>query len=108
MKNPKAGHFYILPKIHRDENPRRPIVLANGHLTERISACVSYHLNALVQLLPSYVKNTTDLLNILKEIERPPKNAILVTLGVSSLYTNLLTNEGIDICRIALNQRTES
>ena len=49
----------------------------------------------------------TDILNIFKEIDVLPKNAILVTFVVSSRYTNLLTNEGI-ICRIALNQRTES
>ena len=49
----------------------------------------------------------TDLLSIFNEIDVLPTNAILVTFGVSSRYTNLLTTEGI-ICRIALNQRTES
>ena len=28
-----------------------------------------------------------------------PANAILVTLDLSSLYTNISTNEGIDACR---------
>ena len=37
----------------------------------------------------------TDLLSIFKEIDVLPTNAILVTFGVSSRYTNLLTNEGI-------------
>ena len=37
----------------------------------------------------------TDLLNIFKEIDVLPTNAILVTLSVSSRYTNLLTKEGI-------------
>ena len=48
-------------------------------LTERISEFVSYY--PLVQLLPSYVKDTTHLLNILKEIDVLPTNAILVTLS---------------------------
>ena len=39
----------------------------------------------------------TDLLDIFNEIDVLPTNAILVTFGVSSRYTNLLTNEGIDI-----------
>ena len=144
--------------------------------SERISEFVSCHLNPLIQLLPSYVKNTTHLLNIVinnvifekdgsfkmfwkhlcvtsvwKErkgsfrrernanpnpnltipthpgprvsllLKTPfpflsnachagyvlPTNAMLVTLDVSSLYTNIPLNEGIDACRIALSQRTD-
>ena len=103
----KAGHFYILPKIHKAGNPGRPIVSANGHPTEKISEFVSFHLNPLVQSFPSYVKNTTHLLNKLKDIDALPSNAILVTLDVSSLYTNIPTNEGINACNIALGQRTD-
>ena len=32
---PKAGRFYLLPKIHKVNNPGRPIVSANGHPTEK-------------------------------------------------------------------------
>lgn len=32
---PKAGRFYLLPKIHKAGNPGRPIVSANGHPTEK-------------------------------------------------------------------------
>ena len=107
LQDPKAGRFYILPKIHKAGNPGRPIVSANGHPTERISEFVSFHLNPLAQSLPSYVKNTSHLLNILKEIDVLPNNALLVTLDVSSLYTNIPTNEGINACRIALDKRTD-
>ena len=41
--------------------PRTAHRLSQWTPTERISAFVSYHLNPLVQLLPSYVKNTTHL-----------------------------------------------
>jgi hypothetical protein len=34
---PKAGHFYLLAKIHKVNNPGRPIVSANGHPTEKSS-----------------------------------------------------------------------
>ena len=47
------------------------------------------HLNPLVQTLPSYIKNTTHLLNKLKDLDVLPANAILVTLDVPSLYTNI-------------------
>ncbi|KAL9988930.1 hypothetical protein ACROYT_G003426 [Oculina patagonica] len=72
-QDPKAGRFYILPKIHKPGNPGRPIVSANGHPTEK-------------QTLPC---------------------TILVTLDVSSLYTNIPTNEGINACRRVLDQRTD-
>ena len=51
--NPGAGRFYILPKIHKQGNPGRPIISSNGHPTERISQFVDYDLKPLVQKLPS-------------------------------------------------------
>ena len=33
--SPKPGRFYLLPKIHKANNPGRPIVSANGHPTEK-------------------------------------------------------------------------
>ena len=44
IDQPKAGRFYLLPKIHKAGNPYRPIVSANGHLTEKISEFVDLHL----------------------------------------------------------------
>jgi hypothetical protein len=35
-EDPKPGRFYLLPKIHKENNPGRPIVSANGHPTEKI------------------------------------------------------------------------
>jgi hypothetical protein len=34
--SPKPGRFYLLPKIHKANNPGRPIVSANGHPTGKI------------------------------------------------------------------------
>ena len=106
-ENPKAGRSYILSKIHKPGNPGRPIVSAHGHRTEKISELGSFHLNPLVQTLPSYVKNTTHLLNKLQDFDDIPPNALLVTLDVSSLYTNIPTTEGINACRKLLHERTE-
>ena len=60
---------------------RRPVSV-NGHPTEGISEFVSFLLNPLVQLLPT----TTHLLNILKDIDVLPNNAVLVPLTFL-LYT---------------------
>ena len=91
----KPGRFYILPKIHKPGNPGRPIVSSNSHPTERISQFVDYHLQPLVHKLPSFVKDTNDFLNKLLTIGNLPADSLLVTLDVSSLYTNIPHNEGI-------------
>ena len=86
--DPKPGRFYILPKIHKQGNPGRPIVSSNGHPTERISQFVDYRLKPLVHKTASFIKDTTHFLNKLDQLGQLPSNAILVTLDVSSLYTN--------------------
>ena len=105
-KDPTPGHFYILPKIHKVNNPSRPAVSSNNHPTERISQFVDFHLKPLVYTTPSCVKNTTDFLNKLTAIDNLPDNALLVSLHVMSLYTNIPHNEGIDACRFLLQKRT--
>ena len=98
QNDPRPGRFYILPKIHKLNNPGRPIVSSNNHPTERISQFVDYYLKPLVCTVPSYVKDTTDFLNKLANlntINTLPDNAILVTLDVTSLYTNIPHREGI-------------
>ena len=105
-KDPKPERFYILPKIHKVNNPGRPIVSSNNHPTEGISQFVDFHLKPLICTIPSYVKDTTDFLNKLTAIDNLPDNALLVSLDVTSLYTNTPHNEGIDACRFFLQKRT--
>ena len=46
--DPKPGQFYILPKVHKQGNPGRPVVSNNSHPTESISQFVNYHLKPLL------------------------------------------------------------
>ena len=83
-KNPRPGRFYILPKIHKVNNPGRLTVSSNNHPTERISQCVDFNLKPLVCTIPSFIKDTTDFLNKLAMLQRLPNHAVLVTLDVTS------------------------
>ena len=105
---PKAGRFYILPKIHKQGNPGRPIISSNGHPTEPISEFVDYHLKPLVQTLALFMKDITHFLLLqLQKLGPLPNNAILVTVDVSSLYTNIPYDEGIDACHYFVNTRQD-
>ena len=107
---PKSGRFYHLPKIHNPPLPNgiipgRPIVSSCGAPTERISELVDHHLQSLVCKTPSYLKDTTNFLNRLATLGTLPPGCILVILDVSSLYTNIPHDEGMEACRRALDTR---
>ena len=95
--NPRTPKLYLLPKIHKKNNPGRPVVSSVGCHTEKISKFVDHHLQSMNRNLESYVQDTTDLVKKLDSLpEDPRKDTILVTLDVRSLYTNIPNNEGLD------------
>ena len=89
--------FYTLLKIHKPNNPERPVISSVNSHTEKISACVDEFLRPLVQSLPSHFRDTTDLSIRLKNLGGVPENCILATSDVSSLYTNIDTDNGLAI-----------
>ena len=59
---------------------------------------------------PAYLQDTTDFLRSLKEQNQLgplPANAILVSIYVSALYTNIQQNEGIEAVCEALQERDD-
>ncbi|XP_064461905.1 uncharacterized protein LOC135372141 [Ornithodoros turicata] len=93
-RNSTPGRFYMLPKIHKEGNPGRPIVSCNATATEKISSFVDHVLKDIPPQLPSYIKDTNHFLQILNQCQ-PPTSSFLVTLDVSSLYTNISHEDGI-------------
>ena len=75
-------------------SPERPIVNSIGSITEKSSAFVDAHLRQFTPRIPSYVKDTTHFINIMRNIQLDPE-VLLVTIDVSSLYTNIPHIEGI-------------
>lgn len=93
-KYPRTSNFYCLPKIHKNNNPGRPIVNSIGSITEKISCYVDEQIKDLAKKVPSYIKDTSDFLRQLEKMTIQETD-ILVTVDVSSLYTNILHNEGL-------------
>ena len=105
VDRPRAGRFYLFPKIHKAGNPGRPIVSANGHPTEKISEFVDLHLQPHVLDLPSHLKDTTDYLRKLDEAGPVSQETLLVSLDVTALYTNIPHQDGIQACEEAWDRR---
>ena len=108
VDNPKTACFYLLPKVHKINNPGRPITNAINSPTSSIAEFVDYQLQPMVQNLKSYIKDTTDFLNKLEKINRVPEGALLVTMDVTSLYTNIPHKEGINATTLACEEMTPS
>ena len=89
------GHFYLLPKIHKKNIPGRPICSSVTHPTANISKFVDAHIQKYVPTTKSYIRDTQDFISKIKEIGPIPEGSFLVTLDVSSLYTNIPNQEGI-------------
>ena len=94
IKNPKEARFYLL-KIHKKDIPGRPICSSTDHPTSNISKFIDEHFKSYVPKTNSYVRDTQHFISRLKQLGKIPDNALLVTLDVSLLYTNIRNHEGI-------------
>ena len=81
---PRIPVFFTLTKIHKPTPVGRPIISGCDGPTERLSSFVDRLLQPIAQKQKSYLKDTTHFINLI-ETTRVPKNAILVSMDVTSL-----------------------
>ena len=103
---PKQPTLYLLPKIHNINNPGRPIVSACSCHTEHISEYLDVVLQPLVQSLPTFLKDSTHVLNLIETINHhqgcQPK--YLFTMDATSLYTGIPHADGLTALEHFLNK----
>ena len=77
--------------------------------TENVSLFVDNFLNPLSNLHPSYLQDTPDFLRCIEEINKDdlPANSILFSVDVTGLYTNIPQDDGLELCREALESRID-
>ena len=106
---PRPRRFYLLPKIHKDPAiwskpfkipPGRPIVSDCSSETYRAAEFIDYFINPLAKTHKSYIKDTYDFINKIKNLHIP-EGSLLFTIDVDSLYTNIVTQEGIQAVKEA-------
>ena len=93
---PTIPVLYTLTKVHKPTPLGRPIISACDGPTERISSFVDTLLQPIAQIQQSFIKDTTDFINFIEKTKLG-QDTILVSMDVSSLYTNIPQEEGTDI-----------
>ena len=97
---PRIPVFYTLTKIHKPTLTGRPIISGCEGPTERISSFIDHILQPIAKAQKSYLKDTTDFINFIQRT-KVQQNTILVSMDVTSLYTNIPQEEGINTVCIA-------
>ena len=93
----RTQRMYFLKKLHKNPHGIRPIFSGCSGPTEHISAYIDSIIKPLVPLIPPYIKDSSHVIALLEKT-RIPKEALLVTIDVSSLYTNIPQDKGTSAC----------
>jgi len=89
--------FYMLPKIHKTDNPGHPIVSACCCPTENIPSYLEV-MAPFVRKLPTYFKDTNHALGIFASFrfnKSDPCPHFLFTIDIKSLYTVIPNHDGL-------------
>ncbi|XP_073448827.1 uncharacterized protein [Aquarana catesbeiana] len=106
VKWPITPTFYSLPKVHKNivNPPAHPIISGIGSHTQTASQYVDGYLRPHVTSLPSYLKDTLDLLKILEGLTIP-QGAILAAIDIEALYSSIPHTKGIEVVSEFLRER---
>ena len=115
----RCPSLYGLPKIHKVLESFRPIISGNGHPTEAISILIDYLLQPYSTRNPFYLKDSTQLLNILTGLatirqattpigqpEVVDDTTLLFSLDVVGMYTNIPLTEAETSATDCVNEDT--
>jgi hypothetical protein len=92
-----VGTFHGLPKIHKSSIPMRAILPGYNTPTERLSMLADFCLKDIPPTFDSYVKDSFDFINIIKNLTLPT-NLIMCTIDVVNMYPSIVHDFGINSC----------
>ena len=97
----------MLPKIHKrlSNVPGRPVISNRGTPTERASEFLDHHLKPVMQNRKSYIRDSSDFISKIKDLNNIPKGALLVTADVVGLNPSIPHDLGLKSLREALEKR---
>ena len=105
-QNNRHPQFYSSPKVHKGKIPvpLRPVVSQCGSVFAVISIFIDFKLQHLTQSIPSYLKNSTSLLDELDKFGTLPPSAKLFTSDATSMYSNIDPEEALPVLEAYLNE----
>ena len=106
ITTPRTSCIYFLPKIHKPNNPGRPIVSACSCPTELISSYLDKIMAPIVKSLTSYIKDSQHALEIFRDFNFLGEDKLIFTMDISSLYTVIPNSEGLLALKYFFDQRT--
>ena len=106
ITTPRTSCIYFSPKIHKPNNPGRPIVSACSCPTELISSYLDKTMAPIVRSLPSYVKDSQHALQIFRDFNFLGEDKLIFTMDITSLYTVIPNSEGLLALKHCFDLRT--
>ena len=95
ITTPRTSCIYFLPKIHKPNNPGRPIVSACSCPTERIFSYLEKIMAPIVKTLLSYIKDSQHALEIFRDFSFLGQNKLIFTMNITTLWTVIPNDEGL-------------
>eukprot|EP00794_Sanderia_malayensis_P006602 gene6602-7349_t len=95
IQHPRTSVFYMLPKVHKANNPGRPIVSAVSCPTSYVAAYLDSLFTPIVQDLLTYIKDSAHALRIFKDCRFTGTTKHLFSMDVKSLYTYIPHSDGL-------------
>ncbi|XP_068756472.1 uncharacterized protein [Montipora capricornis] len=106
----KPGVAFGNIKTHKKDNPLRLITSCCGTAIENLSAFTEFYLQPLARKQPSFIKDTTDLLNRIQKLNEQgpfPEGTLLVSWDVVSMFPNIDNELGLGVVSRALDTREQ-
>lgn len=95
--------FYVIPKIHKTPMVGRPIAASHSYITRPISIFVDELIKPKI-LMPTVLRDSSELIQLLEQTALPTPNCFLVTADVVSLYPNVDTKKALVALDLLLRQ----
>jgi predicted DNA-binding protein (UPF0251 family) len=90
--------FYGLPKVHKTPFSLWPVVSMTNSLLAVSSIWLDYKMKELLPFIKSYIKNSVEVINDLKNLHIP-QNALPFSADAILMYTNIDTTSGLQSIR---------
>ena len=106
----EPAKFYANPKVHKKHvkntvPPLRPIISGAGGMCENIGKFVEHHIKHIATKHEAYLQDTPHFLRSINAVQGLDDKAMLVTMDVKALFTNISHEEGLKSMKEKLDER---